>query len=86
MPKVKKVNKKTTEMPAKKSEKGPIGKLMSLIFWVAGVLVALAVGFGMIDGVLAVRYIPDVVTAVAGWVVVIFTLLGVILRILDLGR
>jgi len=57
------------------------GGLLGLIMWIVGVLVSLAVGFGMIDGVLTVRYIPLIVTAVAGWIVVIGTVIGVIMAI-----
>lgn len=57
--------------------------LLNLVVWVAGVIVSLAVGFALIDGVLGVRYIPVAVTAIAGWVVVILALLGVVLAILD---
>jgi hypothetical protein len=57
--------------------------LVSLVVWIAGVLVSLAVGFGMVDGTLSVMWIPDMITAVAGWIVVILTLLGVILAIIE---
>ena len=57
--------------------------LVNLAVWLTGVLVSLAVGFGMIDGVLGVRWIPGSVTVVAGWVVVILTLVSVVLAIID---
>ena len=60
-------------------KKGLIGILM----WLVGVIVSLAVGFGLVDGVLTVRYIPTIITMIAGWVVVIATVLGVIMAILD---
>jgi hypothetical protein len=56
--------------------------VMNLLAWVTGVLVSLSVGFAMIDGILAVRYIPEIVTMIAGYVVVITTLVGVVLAIL----
>ena len=68
---------------AKKSNNGGVRDMLNLIVWVAGVLVSLAVGFGMIDGTLGVRYLPLEVTAIAGWVVVILALLGVVLGITD---
>ena len=49
--------------------------------WIVGVLVSLAVGFGMVDGILSVRYIPEVITVIAGWIVVIGTLIGVLMAI-----
>ena len=64
-------------------KKGPISMLVALVAWLTGVLVSLAVGFGMIDKVLVVQWIPEVVTVVAGWIVVILTLVSVVLAILD---
>jgi hypothetical protein len=63
--------------------RGPLAGVWSFIVWLVGVLVSLAVGFGMADGVLNVRYIPPVVTAVAGWIVVVLTVVGVVLKIID---
>ena len=64
-------------------KKGPISGLVNLVAWLTGVLVSLAVGFGMADGVLAIRWIPGVVTQVAGWIVVVLTLVSVVLAIVD---
>jgi len=64
---------------AKKS--GIIAKLMSVLIWLTGVLVSLAVGSGMIEKVLTVNWIPEIVTVVAGWIVVISTILGIVLAI-----
>lgn len=75
---------------AKKKEEGFIdgatGTLKGIwgsIAWLTGVLVSLAVGFGMIDGTLRILYIPLVVTEVAGSIVVVLALLGAILAIID---
>jgi len=57
--------------------------LWSLIAWLTGILVSLAVGFGMISGTLSIPRIPEIVTATAGWIVVILTVLGVLLKIID---
>jgi hypothetical protein len=65
------------------AKKGVISKLVAIAIWLTGILVALAVGFGMIDGVLSIRWIPSAVTVVAGWIVVIATILGAILAIFD---
>jgi len=68
-------------------QKGALAQVWGIVAWVTGVLVSLAVGFGMVNGTLPVKYIPVEVTAVAGWIVVILTLLGVILAMVDqLGR
>ncbi len=57
-------------------------KVLNFVAWATGILVSLAVGFAMIDGVLYVRWIPEVVTQVAGWIVVISTLISIVLAIL----
>ncbi len=59
-----------------------IPKLFGLISWITGILVSLAVGFGMVEKVLTVMYIPEIITVIAGWIVVIVTILSVILVLL----
>tara|TARA_Y100000310_G_scaffold12799_1_gene13190 strand:- start:49 stop:255 length:207 start_codon:yes stop_codon:yes gene_type:complete len=63
------------------AEGKPISNLVNLGAWLTGILVSLAVGFGMIDGVLTVWKIPSVITVIAGWVVVVLTIASVILAI-----
>ena len=63
--------------------KGAISTLTNLAVWLTGVLVSLAVGFGMIDSILSVRWIPISVTIVAGWIVVILTLVSVVLAVIN---
>ena len=60
--------------------------LLQFLIWLTGVIVSLAVGFGMIDGVLKVWWIPVGVTIVFGWIVIVTTLLGVIFAILGLFK
>ncbi|MAG07473.1 hypothetical protein CMI46_01505 [Candidatus Pacearchaeota archaeon] len=67
---------------AKKSTGNGLSKLVSFVAWLTGVIVALAVGFALIDGGLSVPYL-GMVNAIAGYVVVIATILGVILGIVD---
>ena len=55
--------------------------LMGIITWIVGVLVALAVGSGMINKILTISGIPTIITIVAGWVVVVGAILSVILAI-----
>lgn len=62
---------------------GLIAGFMELSVWLTGVLVSLAVGFGMIDSVLIVKWIPLIVTQLAGWIVVVLTILGAVLAILN---
>jgi predicted membrane protein len=58
------------------------GRVLNFIAWLTGVIVSLAVGFALIGGTLAVPYI-GVVNVIAGWVVVVTTLIGVVLAILQ---
>jgi len=67
---------------AKVVSKG-VQKLLNFIVGLTGVLVALAVGFGMAYGTLIVPVIPTVLTTAAGWIVVVLTVLGAILKIAD---
>ncbi len=59
-----------------------VNSLLNFVMWLTGVLVALAVGFGMTGGTLTVQYVPLVVTQVAGWIVVATTLLSAVLTLL----
>jgi len=54
--------------------------LMSILAWIVGVIVSLAVGFALIDGVIAVPLI-GVVNVIAGWVVVIGAIISVVMAI-----
>ena len=57
--------------------------LVGIFTWIVGVVVALAVGSGMIDKTLTVPGIPEIVTIVAGWVVIVGAILSLILAIFD---
>ena len=59
----------------------PIGKLLHLAAWITGILVSLAVGFGMVDGVLGIRYLPAMIAVIAGWVVVVLSIVSLVLAI-----
>lgn len=61
------------------------GRVLNFIAWLTGVIVSLAVGFAMIGGTLT---LPNwlggsVLAMIAGWVVVITTLLSVVMAILS---
>lgn len=66
--------------------KGMVSKLLNLAAWLTGVLVSLAVGFGMAQGTLVIPWLDAigaaVVTVVAGWIVIVLTVVGVILAII----
>lgn len=55
--------------------------LISVLTWIVGVIVALAVGSAMIDSTLTVPGIPGIITVVAGWVVVVGAIISIILAI-----
>ena len=56
--------------------------LISVIAWLVGVIVSLAVGFALISGTLAVPQI-GAVNIVAGWIVVIGAVISVIMAIFN---
>ena len=59
--------------------------LMGVIAWITGILVSLAVGFGMINGVLAIgtSQVLMTITQIAGWIVVIGAIISVIMAIFN---
>ena len=66
-----------------KKKSGIISTLVNLAVWLTGVLVSLAVGFGMTDGTLSVPFLPGVLTTAAGWIVIVLAILGVLFKIVD---
>ena len=57
--------------------------LVELIMWMVGIVVTLAVGFGLIGGALAIPYswFPSMITVVAGWIVVVMTIIGAVMKL-----
>ena len=53
--------------------------IVGILSWIVGVLVSLAVGFGMIDATLEIPNVPLIITQIAGWVVVAGAIVGVLL-------
>ena len=51
---------------------------LNIVAWITGVIVSLAVGFGLIGGTLSVPYI-GIVNVVFGWLVIATTLVGVMM-------
>lgn len=69
---------------AKKSvQKKKEFSLTSLVSWTVGILVSLAVGSGMIQKVLTIPYIPQLITQLTGWIVVVGAIVSVIAAIFD---
>lgn len=81
MAKSKKVNIKVDETQR------PLRSLWRFVVWITGVLVSLAVGFGMVGEngvpVLGIPYVNNFLVVAAGWIVVILTVLSVLLKIID---
>jgi len=73
-------------MPVKKRAGGnSVRALLGFVAWLTGIIVSLSVAFAMIDGVLG---LPNwlggsQVALAAGWIVVVTTIVGVILAIVD---
>jgi len=53
-------------------------RALNIVAWFTGVVVSLAVGFGLIGGTLSVPYI-GIVNVVFGWLVIVTTFVGVIM-------
>ena len=60
-----------------------LADIWAFVAWVTGVIVSLAVGFGLANDILRVPYIPVIITEIAGWIVIVLSLLGLLLAIID---
>lgn len=60
-----------------------LSTLVTFVAWLVGVIVSLAVGEALINGTLAVSFIGAITNQVAGWIVVIVTLLGVLMALIN---
>ena len=60
--------------------------LLNMVAWLTGIIVSLAVGFAMSGGTLTVPWLDSIgagiVTTIAGWVVVITTLISAVLALI----
>jgi len=65
------------------NKKDSSSTLMGIILWITGILVSLAVGFGMISRTLTVPFIPTIITVIAGWIVVIGSIISLIMAIFN---
>ena len=57
--------------------------IVGIFTWIVGIIVALAVGAGMINNTLVIPGIPGIITIVAGWVVVVGSVLSLVLAIFN---
>ena len=62
--------------------KGESG-VLNVIAWLTGILVSLAVGFGMIYNTLTIPILPTIVTQIAGWIVVIGAIISLIMALFN---
>ncbi|MEM4259311.1 MAG: hypothetical protein QXS38_00925 [Candidatus Pacearchaeota archaeon] len=62
------------------------GDGFGIVMWIVNTLVSLAVGFGLISGTLGVPYIPLIVMQIAGWIVVIGIIIGVVSAIMNAAK
>ncbi|MFA6022457.1 MAG: hypothetical protein WC781_00030 [Candidatus Pacearchaeota archaeon] len=62
-----------------------IHKALGFVAWLTGVIVSLSVAFAMIEGTLTLPIWlgGTTIAMVAGWIVVLTTILGLILAIID---
>ena len=63
------------------AKKDASGKLVSFVAWLTGIIVSLAVGTALIDSTIAAPFIGTLANQIAGWIVVVLTVVGVILAI-----
>lgn len=55
--------------------------LLGFVGWTVGIIVTLAVAFGLISGTLAIPFMPNLALVIAGWIVVVATIIGIITAI-----
>lgn len=69
--------KKTNE----KNKKTKVDKILNFLTWLISTLVSLSIGAGMATRVLTleVLFIPSIITAIVGWVVIIGTIISIVL-------
>lgn len=63
------------------TKKEPGFDFSNFVAWITSVLVSLAVGSGMINQTLTIPLVPNIITAIAGGVVVLGALVSILLAI-----
>ncbi len=64
----------------KRGDDFPYG-IFKLGLWLSSVLVFLAVGLAMIDNTLVISFVPAQIASVAGWIIVITTIISALLSV-----
>lgn len=62
------------------------GDGVGLVMWIVNTLVSLAVGFGLVSKTLTIPMIPAIITVIAGWIVVIGIIVGVIMALIKAAK
>ncbi len=60
-----------------------ISKILTLISWILATLFGLIIGSSLIGGTLAIPAIPEAIAILAGWFIVILTILGAALALVE---
>lgn len=88
MPKKKENRIRNAENDESRGIGSALASLWGFIAWLTGVIVSLAVGFGLVSGTLEIPGLSDIfnglITQTAGWILVVLSLLGVVLKIIDI--
>ena len=59
----------------------PTDQLIGAIGWLLGILVSFIVSINIITGNLSIPYVSPTVTSILGWLMVVLTVIGIIVRI-----
>ena len=60
-----------------------ISRILTLISWILATLFGLIIGSSLIGGTLAIPAIPDALAILAGWFIVVLTILGAALALVE---
>ena len=58
-------------------------KFANILIWLIGIIVSLAIAFGMTSKVLVIPFIPEIVTVVVGWIVVGSVVIAALLKLIE---
>jgi len=58
------------------------GTLANAIVGFVGIIVALAIAFGLTSKVLVIPFIPEIITVIAGWIIIVGVILAVLAKLI----